>query len=299
MPAEEIDALRREIVKALQGAQGGQMLGALLGSRLRPALGGRTLKEQGYGTLSDFAKRHLAEVVSQDVGASDVVFRLNDSASSPAGAINSSFGSANLLPAAPDDLFRIWKSPRFPYRLAVRKSNAAVRALRVGDVADDDEIVVVPPPAETHDAIAKRFIDEHLPEDLRGEFRSKIDERDPLWWRAWDALFNERLPAGRSQWLRFREDQLFAELDRALTEAGLAEDLRPLVRSAMQRSRAQQHKPRPSDTAPRAPVVAGSGADAALRNIVHAVIERMSEEELRRIWLPLGLVADALGRGAR
>lgn len=287
MADEEIADLRKTLIKALDGAPDKRLFGAVLGNRLR-AEKARTIKDYGFPNLSDFVKRYMASEVSQTVGVSDTIFQLNESATSTPAAGPTAPLLVSGLPNI--DLLRVWKSPRSSYAIAVRRSDGTARAVSVQSHSNDDEVVLTPPSSDAHEAIARSFV-EQLPAQHQEEFRSRIDERNPFWWREWETLFNARFPEERSKWLKFRETHLLDQLDTALKAEGMSEDAVLTARDTVRRSRMTKRSVASGAPAPgRIPGADGS----AFRQAVLATVEQLSDEELRRIWLPAGVLYELL-----
>jgi hypothetical protein len=284
MPDEGVAAVRSAIIQVLRDAPEQRLQGAVLGNRFRSKTG-RPLKDYGYKTLSDFVKENMLEKVSVEHGGVDLIFQLTEAgASSPRGETDVQPSDQG---ASATNLFRLWKSPRSRYKLAVRKSDGTARELSPTAAPNDNEIVLALPSAEQHMEIARRFLSEHVPEEHREEFASKIDPQNAFWWKDWDKLFRERLPDAWGTWLDFRTSRLLNILDDALKEAGLSEDARARALRMVRESRGSGRAPLTSK--------AGDSARApgrTFRQLVVSAIDRMSDEDLRRLWLPAGVLYD-------
>jgi hypothetical protein len=289
MSEAEIADLCGAVLQLLREAPGQRLIGAVLGKRLR-SLTGRTVKDHGFASLADFVRQHLHGDVSVVAGSADSVFELQSRAD--AQGAGTSPGHFNVdqssYPARVTDLRKVWKSPRSPLTLRVRLRDGAVSAITRGSPVGEDEVDLVPPSAEDHKAIGRRFLETHVPEERRAPFVQHIEAAEGAWWLAWDPLFRDMGPSARVDWLRFRDVELFALLDAALRSAGLTEEVARSAREAIDRTRMEARK----NIVAQSPARVGS----ALRQALLMTLEQMSEEDLRRIWVPAGLLHDALQR---
>lgn len=287
MSESQISAFRDAVLVALHRAPERRLLGAQLGLSVQSSIG-QTARDHGFANLADFVRRNLADEVSVQVGAQDVVFQLTTPGSAIALTLASSGASA--LPEPPPlqpDLRKVWKAPTGPFSLRVRVTDGDVRAAGREVPPAEGEVVLTSPSEEQHKAIARRFLDDHLPGEQRQAFETILVSRR-AWWLDWDRLFRETAPRLRVEWLRFREKHLMELLDRALREAGLNDEAHRAALDIVERSRPA---PRKLDSAP-----AGRPSEG-LRAALLATVQGLSEEELRRVWVPAGLLADALLRG--
>lgn len=295
MRDEEISAIRAAIVEVLRDAPEQRLLGADLGNRFRVKTG-QTIRQYGYRTLSDFVREYMATEVSETARGSNAAFQLSEGVAASTNSAPDVQLKGAELPQA--DLLRIWKSPRSPYKLAVRKIDGEARAISINGQPNDDEVAVVSPSPEAQKAIGSSFLEGQIPEEHRELFRSKLNEPNCLWWKEWDTLFSKYLPGVKARWLGFREGSLLDLLDVALNEGGLADEARKNVRAMMRRSRNSGPALRRAESTPVVALAGGHGAaqERTFRHSVFAALEQLSDEELRRVWLPVGLVYDILRR---
>lgn len=296
MPDEEISAVRTAIVEVLSEAPGQRLLGAVLGNKFRTKMG-RTIKDYGYRTLSDFVRENMAAEVTEIASGSNATFQLAEGMAASANPASKRPAKDAILPNA--DFLRIWKSPRSPYKLAIRKSDGEMRAILMKDQPNDDEIAVESPSSEEQKAIGSSFLEGHIPEEQRESFRSKLNEPNILWWKEWDTLFSEHLlPGAKAKWLKFRENRLLDLLDGALIEGGLAKEVLQYTRATILRPRNAGRAHRPADSTPVVALAGGyvPAPERTFRHTVFAALGQLSDDELRRVWLPVGVVYDILRR---
>jgi hypothetical protein len=285
MQDAEVGHLRDEIVRLLREAEGRPVLGAVLGNRLRSRTG-RTVKDLGFLHLRDFVQRHLPDEVKVTQAEFDVAFALASLTPGDVAAAGATLGSQVSEELTNIDLRRVWKNPRGYLTIVVRRTDGAVRAMPRGVSAGEDEVALASPSADDHKLIARGFLEAHVPEDKRTPFAATLETAEK-WWEEWDPLFQDPGPNLRKEWLRFREKGLFDRLDKALRDAGLTEDAVANARGAFDRARALS----PVRTRSSLPPPRGAGT---LRQGLLEAIAHMSEEELRRVWVPAGLLYDAL-----
>ena len=257
------------------------MSGAQLGNLLQRRLG-RPPRALGIPKLKAFVREHLAGSIDIHEEGLLVTYRLKSGVARPETPVEAA------PPPAPavQDLFRIWKSPSAHLRLVVRRERGDVRGVaRDAEIADGEAVLAAPSP-ERHARLAEEFVAGAVPPELQETFRAKVDARDPLWWRAWDELFQlHDLASLRVAWLKQRRERLTELLRDALAGLGLADEART---RAFEQITASGR-------------VARSGAPAAdshdaLRAALVAVIEGLPPEDLRQVWVPAGALFDALTR---
>lgn len=269
------------ILDFLRQAPQRRLPGALLGNKLQRHFG-RSPREIGVGKLVDFVESHLANEVDIQRDGLLVTYSLRDEAA-PSAFTHTSTPTSSASSHDPPDLWRIWRSPRSGYRLAVRHDDGSVRALDRDASPTEGETMLTPPSSDGHIAIAERFVEQQVPEPHRGAFRSRIKRDDPKWWLGWDELFRDLgLAPLRAAWMRTRSEELVALLREAVSTLGVPEAVQQAVVSNIKTTRA---KPSDTKTEPR--------PRTDLRAALLVTIQRLSEEELRQVWVPAGLLYDA------
>lgn len=284
MSESQVAALRDAVLAVLQRAPEQRLLGAMLGNQVRTLIG-RTAKDLGFANLGDFVRQNLETEVRVTHGEKDLVFQLE-----PAGGAAvrpPALGSDAQTPTIQPDLRKIWKNPSSPLTLRVRVADGEVRALSQDVPCAEGEVALQSPTADLHKNLGREFLQERMSEEERVPFEEKIASSGP-WWQEWDKLFRAPGPDLRIDWLRFREKRLMEALEAALREKGLTEGAFRHALDVIHRSRIV---PRKSESMPP------SGGRESLRAALISTLQAMSEDELRRVWVPAGLLADALLRG--
>lgn len=146
--------------------------------------------------------------------------------------------------------------------------------------------------SDDHHSVARGFV-ARAPSDLQSQL-SKILENEDYWPR-WKQIING-YPDRRVyfDWMKWRGDQIAALLRKRLSDLGFDE---PEVRELVSQVRAKV-KRTPSDRNDHAVQNAETTKSPVLNlaNIVRFAVADMPDEELRKLWLPVGVVVDAVIR---
>lgn len=145
-----------------------------------------------------------------------------------------------------------------------------------------------------------------LEESIRVELEESLARDDFM--QAVVAILSKH-PQEFDEWAKWSNQKILELLKSNLQDAGLADDAIAPALDCFQKSRVdtaranhevrQHHRPRtPSrKNSTRSPVSPRSNNNHSnLRKIIHEVVDRMDEEEMRHIWLPLGLVYDSVNK---
>lgn len=177
------------------------------------------------------------------------------------------------------DFWRIWASPKSPYALALTEREGNVKPITRDSSPAPGVFILEPSSTECHLQIARDFLRDN--EVDSPTLTNAIDAVSPHWWQRW---YSEIKKVGlASSWNEYRREKLEAELKKAISAIALSEGaamnaIRQIVTDSWGKEAEKNSKDRSSD----------------LRRAVIQAIERMSEEELRELRLPVGLVADAM-----
>jgi len=177
----------------------------------------------------------------------------------------------------------VWKtfvSPTAPYRIYANRESGEFRVMHAQEPAPIGAWIQVPScPPETHVQIAKEFVDGLADESAKNQL-TKILGLDS-WWSHF--FFSARNFGVERQWSAFRRRRLHAELEQALKSLGV-----PLPFSHQATASA-------GSVAASTLLTTEPQTESKVRRIAAAVIRRLSDSELREVWLPLGHVLDELG----
>lgn len=282
MTRQELADFVSEVVRAR-----GSILGCQLGAEILSKVPDLNLRLQ-YGGLRHFIESDCqGRVIQIGEQGGDVVYG-SASATTPSGPAQrpSSRGLATEWDA--------FQRPGAAQLLCVDPISGQTK------LADRSEAVpppwaVVPPmtPAE-HLGLAREFLPQIDAADQEG-FKSALDESN--YWPAWVRLLQG--PLGnkyRSEWIVFRFDKIRALFLARLKTLGVEE---AMAVSILARLKAAKRVPRRAqDVGSRTfePLHRAGAEDSELRRLARTAIDSMGTDDLRRIWLPLGVIADALGR---
>jgi len=278
---DEIRALVREA-----GPSG--MTGSPLGLLLRNKWPTFSPTKLGATTLREFIGTEMKDIREFGRAGGDLVYGI-EGVSAP---------SLDDDAERPDDLWRVWISPLSTFALAVEPNDGSVRRIVLGQSVSG-AFQIGPAPVEKHRAIAKAFLDaraEALTTESRASLEGILGDPDPRWWERWNKTLDNISVQLSRNWFMFREAALSTALQETLQTSGLSVEATAKAFRAIVASRR-----RPPGAARRMveqrifehdPILYTRREE--LVNIVQRVISHLTEDELRRISLPLGLVLDSL-----
>jgi hypothetical protein len=259
------------------------ILGSHLGLQIKRFFPDFAPAAYGCRNMRDFLHHHVPQVVENGRSGQDVVYSLKT-----AQAENSSEEPQVLLerqeqvlagyapPRRPirHDLWKTFVSPNTAYRIFVDPTTSTFKVLGRGEPSPSSPWAHVEScPADVHIAIAKAFTSNVFDPTHKRELDSALGSH--VWWVTF--LDVARRAGLDRDWITFRRDRLAKEFERVLSLVNV-----PL--SAAQESGMPTSKPALAATS--------VSRSEALRNVVLRVVGRLSQEELRSIWLPAGLVVD-------
>ncbi|HGM4946146.1 hypothetical protein I5T87_08815 [Stenotrophomonas maltophilia] len=184
-----------------------------------------------------------------------------------------------------ENLWRIWASPGSPCSLVISPHDGQLGVVGRTEAAPEGGVKLSAPGVEAHRQIARDFL-EH-------QFQGASSDLEPLigsgthWWQQWMKEVKKR--GISASWGQFRFHRLLALFSAELASRGVvgAAEGAAIVqlRGSMQGETSSIHTSEPQT---------GSNSLSQLRQIAIGAIERMSEEQLRQLKVPLGSVLDAL-----
>jgi hypothetical protein len=182
--------------------------------------------------------------------------------------------------------------------LAVDSASGVLRVYAATDPAPEALLPVEKLSLEEHRAIAEEFLPK-LPESARQPFEAALKEQEAFWPK-WTAAF-QRL-ADRSvyiEWMKWRHDRIILLFEERLRTGQLSAKAVSTAVSELRESKQDKGPLNASAVPPIGPVMPATlrtafhAPDAQLRALARSALDLMSEDEIRRIWLPLGAMADA------
>ncbi|MEB1182509.1 hypothetical protein VDP30_14090 [Xanthomonas campestris pv. campestris] len=193
--------------------------------------------------------------------------------------------SASTPASKDENLWRIWSSPGSPYALTLSPRDGRLEAIERDGVSSEGLVKLNAPTAEGHRQIARDF--------LVHQFQGASSEMEPLisnrvhWWQQWMKEVKKR--GLSASWGQFRFHRLLAlfrsELANHGVEAEVEDSAIIQLRGSMTPDGPEMRISEP---------LAASDSLSQLRQIAISAIEKMSEEQLRGMKVPLGSVLDAL-----
>src|ERR1019366_1234824 len=239
------------------------------GSRLARALGQEAQDvKDAYGTLGRFITREVPELRRAGTSGVDPTYAL-----APRGAAE----RANSTSAPETSLWRAWTSPYLGLPIRISKSGTpTVGAAEPGE----GDAVILPPDTNHHRALARAFAETRAPRQ-RALLAPEIKDSE-RWWVGWNQALRR---AGCSrEWSQHRRDGLEASLRRSLAGTTLGAKAADSAFQAIASSRAvdamRQRRSREGtlDQMPREELI----------GLLKRALDLLTDEELRRVWLPIG-----------
>lgn len=271
------------LVKILSGNGHPRPLkGSDLSVFLRASLPEFTAQTFGCKNLREFIRRYASEqIVEVGKAGMDVVYSLRSEQQQPL------FPQQVPEPKVPHERGpvaqllgnpRIWKtfaSPENPFQLFLEPRSKRIFVLRPGYIPDRSWLEIPRITADKLLQIGKDFVAE-LPEYQQTTLAKVLDQ--PKWWLPFYELLGTL--GIRSRWVIYRRRRIADEFVRMLPDVPAQE---------------YEERPAPMQLLPeRTPTPIPE-----IQRIATAVVQRMTDSELRSLNLPLGYVMDVLRRDER
>lgn len=286
-PGALAEALQEEVAKA--GPEKG-LRGSAAGMLLRLLEPGFDPTSYGTESLRQFIARYAPDLQVLGFSGTDPIYGLKGWA-----------GGVPRSARGPKYLWRIWVSPLSPAALVINRASGEISAVPRSYRQKEGEVKVAPAPVEAHRAMAREFLkSQSFDNGVADALSGAVGSADSSWWRAWTEVLRSRVPEALPRWHEYRQKALEVLLEQALRGAGLDEVAAKSTFDSIVGTRTEKTHAPPATratsngTARSLPTGATSGRGDALA-LVQAVVARMTEDQLRALPLPLGLVLDALG----
>jgi hypothetical protein len=271
-PAEIADIL------TARAARSEQVLGSQLGDAVRDHLPGTSLKS--FGGLRRFVATYCPELKWFGGHGGDDIYSLAKGGDPPS-------SSEQLFSRTP---WAAFATPTIPDVVAVSK-NGELRVVPAASEIPSGFSEVSKVSVEEHRALAEEFLNSVDDLDHVASLKKAL-ERGNDYWPEWQkAVGNSGL---LSEWLAHRGERIEGMFVSRLNGAHLDLD-EDAKRQALHVFLSVKLASSRVGNVMR-PFRQPTGGNAALRPLAHRVIDQLSDEELRRIWLPLGLILDVSGR---
>lgn len=294
---EILETYRRLLIDAVtnKGPEKG-----LRGTNAREILGKEfNSGDFGYRNLRQFIQERVPELKIIGSSGGDVVWGLADWNPLPARTVSESKTDRQ------DSLWRTWVSPLSRRVIMVNLETSEIEGGPSDAPVEAGTIRIEPLDAQAHRDIAQAFLDtEHVKDSaVYGALIAAISDPNPDWWRRWNQALHADSHAFQL-WHRYRVEQLRQKLHDHLATLNLPKGLSEKVEVTMaDSSRPKLAEMKASTTFGRRPDIGRVPAAQSissvnsLRTVVLEVIVRMSEEQLRGLMLPAGLLMDVLSLG--
>jgi hypothetical protein len=272
------------------------VLGTNLGNAIKVRFPDLNLKLQ-FGGLRKFIQDYCAgQVVYVRAQGGDGVYAHSSKADSEA--------RREPKPTPASTAWAALVDPNVHTQLAVDPALGSLHVYAAGEDLPEALIRVDKISLEEHRAVAKGFLPQ-TPVASRNLFEGALS--DDEFWRKWTTAF--RSLGDREifeNWMKWRYERIIALFEERLRSASLSDaavafavgELRKSkqAKSASTKSALAVATTRFGRSAGDLPTDRLGVPDIPLRELAHSAINFMSDGEIRRIWLPLGAVADVLRR---
>lgn len=265
-----------------------------LGKELRREFPDLNLKS--FGGLNRFVTKYCAKEIESKPLGKHFIYSLRPDLNAE--------DVDNGLARSQDSVWKILSSPDGPSLLIINPVTGEVTIHQDSEVIPEG-IRIQPLSAEDYRIMMLEFI-ARCEEATRVEVASLLGSDDFL--HTVPEYFRNH-PEQSNEWLDWRDQKTFEFLRGNLQDSGMSEDAIELSLDVFQKSKAESETPRFTTDQPREdddyPSHRESGFhnirysgnnNSSLRRLIHNVVNRMDEEEMRRMWLPVGLVYDSLRR---
>ncbi len=201
---------------------------------------------------------------------------------------------------ASPDIWRAFVSPNSRLQLVLSKSSELLLS-RETPASSEGELDIPKATVPEHDAIRAEFT-QSLPPSVREALDRSLEPEAKF--EEWISALRAYAPEETRRWGQFRRQSLSRLLATRVSEAPVEADLRDKILAQVHASEAAAY-----DTHRRAATVEpesrpettmgvkqlAKGATSSARSLAHAVIDRLSYDELRALKIPLGALLDAVG----
>lgn len=249
-----------------------EILGAHLASLIKQRQPDWDVHSFGCTSLSSFIAQHVRSVYVSGRSGMDYIYK-----KVPEGEASDAVATANF--------WRAWVSPYGRYVLAIDPSSGKVKALPRNASTPSGHLRLEPPTVQAHQELALEFLSQSGA-DPDGKIAALVLPDKPTWWQAWYAALRK---AGLApKWNAFRRNRMQQLLLQAIGVLPLEQKVKDLAFEEIRSADAIAIK----HTAAKAIDPADSLVQA--RAVAIRAIEQMSEQELRELRLPFGVILDVM-----
>lgn len=278
---EDSSAISSAIAEILNSSPSHQLVGARLQLELTQRFPKFRASNYECRNLLDFVRRHSTRVSVIGRSGGDVIYGLKDSVaqSSPSSTFAATPSHFKLERAPSTRTWRTFVSPNANHRIYANAETGEVKNLLLSAPGLEQPWIQIPSATpETHLRIAKEFLNQLENADHREQLAKTLEQ--PMWWQKFSGLARDF--GVDAEWRSYRHSRLWIEFEKALESTGVS----PAVVKAF----CPTESPHPSKGVfPRNPA-----SEELIRRIATFAIQNANISDLRKIWLPLGAVIDAL-----
>lgn len=304
---ESISSLIVEVVK-----QSESISGVELGKAVHRGIPNVNLSP--YGGLNKFIRAFCSQDIAFNRVGEDYIYTLK-----------SEGGDVYHADASSEPQLSAWlafSNPKNTSPLLVNNLTGEILIGAAGDASAEGYTQLLPMTSEDYRIIARDFLPLVTDETLRDELQQDLLAED--FWSSYSSRLrrHDEAFAAWGAWRIQKVQELFRTM---LGEAGLSDETIELAMEHLEQSAVKKPKPpthqtsrapllkihptsrtarrgtnnTPSDrNYSRQPTAGGEDTTSALHTVIHEAIDTLSEGDLRRIWLPIGAVLDALNKNS-
>ena len=264
------------LVSDIVGGEG-EILGAHLAHVLKEREPDWDVHRFSCSSLSNFIAQHVQSVYVSGRSGRDYIYKRT-----PEGEPSVTIPNPNF--------WRAWVSPNGRYVLVIDPATGKVQAQARKALTPAGHLRLAPPGIVVHQELAREFL-KKTSADTDGKLEALIVSDKPTWWQAWYGALQDIGLA--SQWNAFRRQQLQLALRREIEALQLSPPGGDVALSEICGTD-NFGQSKQSDTTGEHTIITGERIDtlARARTVAIRAIEQMSEQELRELRLPLGLILD-------
>jgi hypothetical protein len=265
-----------------------RVVGAQLGNSVRQAFPSLNIKLE-YGGLQSFIKQHCqGKLFWVGKNGPDDVYTTVQPATPETNLNTSEQISAPFWQA--------FANPERNFIPVINLASGSFASVPNGQTPPAGFVEVKKLTEDEHRTFAKEFLlfVDHQDRAILGPIVSKNN-----FWPEWsERITVQAFGRYRSKWLTYRFHRILNSLEARLSELGISEQMRLGILEKVKESKDPRRNAERAEAANRAVSSVAmsqiSGNLSELRQLAHKAIDSMGEDELRRLWVPLGAVGDVL-----
>jgi hypothetical protein len=266
-----------------QAKKGSSVLGSNLGYALRKKLPELDLKSK-YGSLRQFIERHCGDEIVWvgKRGADNVYARVG------ANSLDNNTSESS----AGETLWKAFSNPIVELHVILNRNTGDVSVTSSATVPSGEYLPLQKVSKDEYRLMCEQFLPRVSDLEIEAQLKNALAQND--FWPAWSNVVNRyRYKGVFSEWLDFRREHILEILKSRLKALNLSEPANERILNSFRQKRhltsaapLRRNEVLKPDRRPR----------AGIRRVIGDAITSLSDEDLRRIWLPAGVLIDALRR---